>query len=177
MTFYSQFHEDRDHLVKIFDQIGTRNNCCFEVGAWDGVKFSNTRHFIDRGWRGCLIEADSDRYQQLLANNTTTNTACLNKTVSKDVTLDQLLFAADMPKNIDLGSIDIDGQDYWVWRDMEIYQPRVMVIEYNPNEQRRFIPPRGAPGQCGYEIMAELADTKGYEVLSSTQVNLICVKL
>jgi hypothetical protein len=82
-----------------------------------------------------------------------------------------------MPKDLDLGSIDIDGQDYWAWKDMEIYRPRVMVIEYNPNETRRFIPPRGQPGQAGLEIMTELADEKGYEIVDITQVNMICVRL
>jgi hypothetical protein len=177
LAFYSQFHEDRDYLVPIFDAIGARTHTCFEVGAWDGIKFSNTRHFIERHWRGCLIESDPDKYQQLLSNNTTTDTACFNKTISETSGLDAILFQADMPKDMDLGSIDIDGQDYWAWKDMDIYRPRVMVVEYNPAEKRRFIPPRGQPGQAGLEIMSELAEIKGYEVLHTTQVNLICVRL
>jgi hypothetical protein len=31
----------------------------------------------------------------------------------------------------DLLSIDIDGNDYWVWKAINVISPRVVVIEYN----------------------------------------------
>src|SRR5207247_8322866 len=34
--------------------------------------------------------------------------------------------------DIDLLSIDIDGNDYWVWKAIDAIAPRVVVIEYNP---------------------------------------------
>jgi len=37
----------------------------------------------------------------------------------------------NVPKNFDLLSIDIDYNDYWVWRAIIDYSPRVVVIEYN----------------------------------------------
>ena len=37
----------------------------------------------------------------------------------------------DVPAEIDLLSIDIDGNDYWVWQAMNATSPRVVVIEYN----------------------------------------------
>ena len=36
-----------------------------------------------------------------------------------------------MPAEFDLLSIDIDGNDYWVWQAVTHYKPRVVVIEYN----------------------------------------------
>src|SRR5438445_13817165 len=32
---------------------------------------------------------------------------------------------------IDLLSIDIDGNDYWVWKSIDAITPRVVTIEYN----------------------------------------------
>lgn len=37
----------------------------------------------------------------------------------------------NVPKNFDLLSIDIDYNDYWVWKSITDYLPRVVVIEYN----------------------------------------------
>lgn len=32
---------------------------------------------------------------------------------------------------IDLLSIDVDGNDYWFWKGLNVVQPRVVVVEYN----------------------------------------------
>ena len=36
-----------------------------------------------------------------------------------------------VPKEFDVLSIDVDSFDYWVWRSLTAYRPRVVVIEYN----------------------------------------------
>lgn len=41
----------------------------------------------------------------------------------------------NVPKNFDLLSIDIDFNDYWVWKAINDYSPRVVVIEYNSSIQ------------------------------------------
>ena len=43
------------------------------------------------------------------------------------------LFAANgVPADLDLLSIDIDGNDYWAWEALGEYRPSLVVIEYNP---------------------------------------------
>ena len=55
----------------------------------------------------------------------------------------QELFAKyQVPREFDLLSIDIDGNDYWVWKAVVDYRPRVVAIEYNamvPPDQARTI--------------------------------------
>ena len=36
-----------------------------------------------------------------------------------------------MTGTIDLMSLDIDGNDYWIWKALNIVKPRVVIAEYN----------------------------------------------
>ena len=48
-----------------------------------------------------------------------------------------------VPTEFDLLSIDIDGNDYWVWESLHVYKPRLVIIEYNssyPPPQKMVIP-------------------------------------
>lgn len=46
-------------------------------------------------------------------------------------TIDDLLRRNAVEREIDLLSLDIDGNDYWVWRAISAIDPRLVVIEYN----------------------------------------------
>ena len=54
--------------------------------------------------------------------------------------IENLFQKYNVPKNFDLLSIDIDYNDYWVWKSIIHYVPRVVVIEFNssvpPNESK-----------------------------------------
>lgn len=54
--------------------------------------------------------------------------------------IQDLFLKYSVPKNFDLLSIDIDYNDYWVWKSITDYFPRVVIIEFNssipPNESR-----------------------------------------
>ena len=53
-------------------------------------------------------------------------------------TVEALFAGHGVPEEFDLLSIDIDGNDYWVWNAIQRYRPRVVVIEYNAS----YPPPR-----------------------------------
>lgn len=57
--------------------------------------------------------------------------------------IQQLFQKYDVPKNFDLLSIDIDYNDYWVWKAITDYSPRLVVIEYNssiPPTESKVVP-------------------------------------
>lgn len=45
--------------------------------------------------------------------------------------IEELFSKYNVPKEFDLLSIDIDGNDYWVWNAIKNYFPRVVIMEYN----------------------------------------------
>ena len=46
--------------------------------------------------------------------------------------INEVLTKYQAPSDLDLFSLDVDGNDYWIWKALE-YRPRVVIIEYNPN--------------------------------------------
>lgn len=47
--------------------------------------------------------------------------------------LDAILADTPVPREFDLLSIDVDGNDYWLWKSLTDYRPKIVVIEYNAN--------------------------------------------
>jgi hypothetical protein len=178
----SQFGED-GILEEIFKRIGTTNKWCVEFGAWDGKLYSNTWRLIAKfDWSAVLIEGMEDRAREL---------AQLHKGSSKvhvqncyvswtgENRLDNLLATTPIPRQFDLLSIDIDGNDYHVWKSVERYRPRVVIIEINPSASNDLVFVQDAhPGLnhgCSLRAVIELAKNKDYELAATTRINAIFV--
>jgi hypothetical protein len=173
-------------LEKIFDVIGTRSKVCVELGAWDGVHHSNTHTLLrDHGWSGFLIEASADRFQELQRTYRGNARATLIHRVARldpgQGTLDEILAEHACPAEIDLLSIDIDGNDYYLWEGVQAHSPRVVVIEFNPTVPNDvlFVQERAAGVHQGCSLLAltELAQTKGYELVCATDWNALFVRI
>jgi FkbM family methyltransferase len=64
--FYSQQSED---IILWKKYLNYRNGFFVELGAMDGVTYSNTKFFEDElGWTGILIEPEPNQYKRLLTN-------------------------------------------------------------------------------------------------------------
>jgi hypothetical protein len=117
---HSQGGED-GVLQRIFECLGATNRFFVEFGAWDGQHLSNTAHLrLDQGWTGLLMDGDPERVSGVVCNEFVT---------AENV---QTLFEKHgVPRGFDLLSIDIDGNEYWVWQAIRDWRPRVVVMEYN----------------------------------------------
>jgi hypothetical protein len=133
---FSQNDED-GILQEIFRRIGTANRTFVEFGVQDGLQ-TNTRLLLYQGWRGLWIEADRAACARLRAGfaaEVATRQLQVIDTFVTSANIAALIDSASLGE-LDLLSIDIDGNDYWIWDAIRL-QPRVVVIEYNA----RFRPP------------------------------------
>jgi hypothetical protein len=183
-NIYSQFGED-GIIQRIFETFPTTGEqWCVEFGAWDGIHLSNTHHLIkDKHWKGILIEGKKSRFKQLAKNfKNNSNVQLLNKFVSfeGENSLDKILHQTSIPKDFDLLSIDIDGNDYHVWDSLLDYRPKVVVIEFNPSipSDIYFVQERKQSVNHGNSLlsMVTLAKSKGYELIATTKCNAFFVE-
>lgn len=169
---YSQFGED-GIIAAIHGRIGESNRWCFEVGAADGEFYSNTRRLRESDWDVVLIESNDEHFAKL-ARLQSSQVRCVHETIGPD-SLDRILKEVGCPYNPDLGVIDIDGQDWWIFEGLRLFRPRVLMVEFANGDPTAGVPARGTPGQAGYDAIHSLGLSKGYKPIVSTQVNLIFV--
>ena len=181
-NIYSQGGED-GVIDKIFEIIHKWDNWCVEFGAADGEYLSNTKNLIqNKGYSAVLIEGDKKEYNNLekyyYSKN---NVIAINKYI--DITnnsIDKILEKTPIPINFDFLSIDIDGNDYYIWESLNHYKPKVICIEFNPTipNEVHFVQPYDPKISQGTSLLPliELAARKGYKLVSILSINAFFVK-
>jgi len=181
---YSQTGED-GIIEKILEVIPSNDNWCVEFGAWDGIFMTNTRHLIQsKSFSAILIEADKNKSFALQRNYAQYGTRVIpiNRFVgfNDDDNLDVILHETPVPWDFDLLSIDIDGNDYHVWKRVVRYNPKVVVVEFNPTipTDIRFVQPAKTSLNQGSSLLSlvELGKEKGYELVCVLPFNAFFVK-
>ena len=168
---YTQFGED-GLIAACLERIGETNRQCFEVGAADGLFFSNTLRLREQGWSAVLIESDQKQFAKL-DRDYGRSAICIHANATD---LDNQI-PKQFSRTPDLGVIDIDGQDYWLWHDMVDIRPRVMLVEIFPPHDAEPIPKRGAlAGQTGLDAIKALGIDKGYTLVATTLCNAIFIE-
>jgi hypothetical protein len=129
---YSQNDED-GIIQEVFRRIGTTTRTFVEFGVETGAE-CNTAKLLIEGWRGLWIEAKADnagairrRFAPFLQDGRLT----LTQDLVTAENIDTLITAGGLAGEIDLVGIDIDYNDYWVWKAITAVRPRVVAIEYN----------------------------------------------
>jgi hypothetical protein len=130
LRVFSQNGED-GVLAEIFRRIGVAGGGFVEFGASDGAE-SNAAFLAQvLGWPGLFLEADPGAFSALEHRyRGHPRVRTVQAAVEAD-TIEELLRGAGVPAEPDLLVIDVDGNDYWIWRALEAFRPRVVVIEYN----------------------------------------------
>ena len=80
------------------------------------------------GWTGLMVDGDEVHMQQV-ARRFPQVTAAAAWITAEGV--NELIERHGLGGDVDLLSIDVDGNDYWVWQAVTACNPRVVIVEYN----------------------------------------------
>lgn len=131
---YSQNGED-GIILHLLSLIGPATRRFVEIGVEDGRQCNTANLAINFGWSGTMIDRDPAGVasaRAFYAGQARTRGAV--RVVERHVTresIDDMLVEVGAEGEIDLLSIDIDGNDLWVWEAVTRTSPRVVVVEYN----------------------------------------------
>ena len=130
---FSQFEED-GLLLYIFSLIGTKNRRVVEVCAGDGKECMSANLIINHGWEGCLFDGNEESVNSGVAFYASHPRTWLHPPqfvhawITRD-NINSLLADRGFVGEIDLLSLDIDGNDYWIWKALHTVSPRVFICE------------------------------------------------
>lgn len=179
---YSQFEED-GILLYIFAAIGVASRTFIDIGAGDGINSNCANLAVNFGWDGLFIdgnEANVSRGKASYARHADT-WAYPPKFVRAFVqreNINQVIEEQGFSGTVDLASIDLDGNDYWIWDALSAVDPRVVMIEthieFGMNSivvpyDKDYVYPGKHPQYHGASpvAMAKLAAKKGYRLVGS----------
>jgi hypothetical protein len=185
-SVFSQGGED-GVIEKIFQIIEPTTRFAVEFGAGDGVQGSNVRNLFLQGWRGFQIEGNPKHFRELQQNYGGLPQVKNLLAWVWPGNIEFLFETNGVPEDLDFLVIDIDSNDYWVWKVIHAFRPKVVQIEYNA----AFAPPQRAvveyhpmnhPDSTDYygasiQSLYELGKRKGYELIYCTKsgINLFFV--
>lgn len=138
--------------------IGNENNCIF-LADWFN-------------WSGLFIESEENLFINLKTKYNLNKNIHTVKSYVLPENINEILKSANI-NDVDVFSIDIDGQDYWIWEALEI-NPKILVIEYNAAlEYKKMVMKKGInrlwDGTDGYgasiTALQHLGHKKGYSLV------------
>ena len=140
IKIYSQNEED-GILLYILKHIGIKTKKFVEIGVENGTECNTTNLLKNFNWKGIQIEGNKKLYNDAkiqlkkILGKKINNLKLLNSFITKEninkIIKKNLECDINFKEEIDLLSIDIDGNDFWIWKSIECIEPRLVIIEYN----------------------------------------------
>lgn len=130
---FSQFEED-GKLLYLFSILEATNKIFVDIGSNDGINSNCANFAVNHGWYGLFL--DDDKQAISIGKNFYKKVPTkwslkpvFKKAFIKPENINTLIIEEGFFGNIDLLSIDIDSNDYWVWKAIDCVEPKVVIIE------------------------------------------------
>lgn len=163
------------HILHVLSQIGVTNRSFVEIGIQNGMECNTANLTFNFGWGGVLIEGSTADAAAAQRNYVCYPGVTVKQSFVTRENVAGLLKSSNAHPEADLFSLDIDGNDYWIWEALTDFKPRLAVVEYNAvfgPERAVTIPYKAdfCAGEkhprmyCGASLAAltKLANKKGY---------------
>lgn len=184
---HSQHGEDACTL-DLFRRIGAPRKTFLEIGIQDGLECNTAMLALNFGWRGVMLEGSEEFAQAAQANYRAYPGVMVRQAFVSRENINGLLKETGVDAEADFFSLDIDGNDYWIWEAMKEFHPRVVAVEYNGYFGRRSVTvpynpkfvhrarmPRGYAG-ASLPAFTKLARQKGYALVRRVSCNAYFVR-
>ena len=187
---FSQWGEDGiiQHIVQ---NIKLSNKTFVEFGV-ENYTESNTRFLVvNNGWSGLVMDGDAENIEYIKNDPIywTYNVKPVRAFITAE-NINDLCRENGFTGKIGLLSIDIDGNDYWVWKAIDVVDPDIVICEYNPRfgdkkavtipydpEWTRFKGHySGIYFGASIRALTKLGNEKGYALVYGNEANLFFVK-
>lgn len=135
----------QDYEFKVFSQNGEdgiiqfliqnteiKNKIFVEFGV-ETYKEANTKFLLlNNGWSGLIIDGDKDAMEKIASSDLhwKYDLKSIGNFITKD-NINEIIKSAGIEGEIGLLSVDIDGNDYWVFENIDCINPQILIMEYN----------------------------------------------
>jgi len=130
---HSQNGED-GILHYLFSVIGTTSRYVVEMCAGNGRECNAANLIINHGWHALLCDGSEENIRTATAfywrhPDTMRIPPAISREWLTAENVNEVISRHGFDQQIDLLSIDVDGNDYWLWRAIQVANPRVVIIE------------------------------------------------
>lgn len=135
----------QDYEFKVFSQNGEdgiiqfliqnteiKNKIFVEFGV-ETYKEANTKFLLlNNGWSGLIIDGDKNAMEKIASSDLhwKYDLKSIGNFITKD-NINKIIKSAGIEGEIGLLSVDIDGNDYWVFENIDCINPQILIMEYN----------------------------------------------
>lgn len=176
---------DEDGIIlNIFSKTGTTNKTFIDIGSNDCINSNCANLAFHHNWNGIFIDGNSSvlkrgKYIYKKHFGKTENRFSFIHSIVTVNNINEILSSGLPEKDIDLLSIDLDGNDYFIWQAITGVNPRVVIVEvqvekgnadFIPDHQHAFEKYESdSPKGASPKSMQKLAASKGYQFVMANK--------
>ena len=128
---FSQFGDD-GIIQWLINNLDIPNKTFIEFGVQD-YRESNTRFLMmNDNWSGFVMDGSEQNVSRIVNSEYYWKHELFAKCAFIDTAnINALIASSSFAKDVGILHIDLDGNDYWIWKEISVIAPIVVILEYN----------------------------------------------